>query len=181
VSEGQTDGDDRALIERLRAGDRQAFGDLVKRHRQVIFRLVLKYVANDAEAEDVVQLVFINALRAFAGFRGESSVETWLHRIAVNAALNYKRDAKRSRTVSIEDVEIITNALGTGKLAAREVKRKLGAALEQLPPKQRAVVELRLVHEMPFRAIASITDSTEEGARANYHQAVKRLRQLTVG
>jgi RNA polymerase sigma-70 factor (ECF subfamily) len=141
--------------------------------------VVRRYVDNDAEADDLTQQTFMLALRGIANFRGESTLRTWLHRIAVNAALNYKRDSKRARAVSLEDVELITNALGTGKMAAREAKRKIAAALEKLPAKQRAVVELRLVHDMPFRAIASITGSTEEAARVNYHHAVKRLREWT--
>ncbi len=173
--------DEDKLVDRLRAGDRKAFGDVVARHRAQIFRLVRGYLDHDAEAEDVTQQAFLQALRAIGSFRGDSSFGTWLHRIAVNAALTFKRDAKKARSVSIEEIELITNALGTGKMAAREVKRKLGAALEALPPKQRAVVELRLVHDMPFRAIADIVGSTEETARANYHQAVKRLRELTMG
>jgi RNA polymerase sigma-70 factor (ECF subfamily) len=169
------------MVRRLRAGDRRSFEEIVQRHRAGIFRVVRGHVKSDAEAEDVTQQTFLQALRAIATFRGESSLSTWLHRIAVNAALNHLRDQKRTRAVSLEEVELITNALGTGRMAAREAQKKLAAALEQLPTKQRTTVELRLVHEMSFRAIAEITSSTEESARSNYHHAVKRLRELIGG
>jgi len=173
------DDDDGALVARVQSGDRKAFGELVRRHREPVARLVRRWVRDDEAAEDVTQQVFLRALRGIEGFRRDASFSTWLHRIAQNAAKNHARDAKR--TVAIEDVELITNALGTGRMAAREARARLGAALEQLPPKQRMTVELRLVHELPFRAIAEMIGSTEEAARANYQHAVKRLREITLG
>jgi RNA polymerase sigma-70 factor (ECF subfamily) len=173
--------EDDEIVRRLQAGDRRVFEEVVRRHRDGILRLARGYVKSDAEAEDLTQQTFLQALRAIDGFRGEASLGTWLHRIAVNAALNYARDQKRARAVPISEVELITNALGTGRMAAREAQKRLAAALDQLPPKQRTTVELRLVHEMSFRAIAEITASTEEAARANYHHAVKRLRELIGG
>ncbi len=79
--------------------------------------------------------------------------------------------------MSLEDVELITNALGTGKMAAREARRKLAAAVLRLPPKQRQVVELRLIHEMSFRAVGEIMGTSEASAKANYQHAVKKLRE----
>jgi RNA polymerase sigma-70 factor (ECF subfamily) len=169
---------DHAMVERVRAGERQAFADLVKKHRAGTQRLIRGYVASDEEAEDVTQETFLRVLRAIDSFRGEASFRTWLYRIAVNGALNHARDQKRGRAVSIEEVDLITNALGTAKMSAREARRKIAEALELLPPKQRLVVELRLVHEMPFRAIAGIAGSSEDAARANFQHAVKRLRAL---
>jgi RNA polymerase sigma-70 factor (ECF subfamily) len=168
---------DLAILARIRAGDRQAFADLVARHRADIQRLVRGFVKTDAEAEDLTQQTFLRALKAIGGFRGDASLRTWLHRIAVNGAKNHARDEKRTRAVSIEEAELITNALGTGRMAVREVRRKLAEALEKLPPKQRLVVELRLVHEMSFRAIASIADCSEDSAKANFQHAVKRLKE----
>jgi RNA polymerase sigma-70 factor (ECF subfamily) len=171
--------DDDALLERLRAGDRAAFGEVVRVHRPAIVRAVRGYVANDAEAEDVAQHVFVKALRAFAEFRGESSLATWLRRIAVNTALNFRRDARHDRMVPIEDLEIITNSLSTGRMSARQARRKLADAIQQLPPKQRVVVELRIVHEMPFAAIAKVAGCSEDSAKANFRHAVVKLRELS--
>jgi RNA polymerase sigma-70 factor (ECF subfamily) len=172
---------DLATLERLRAGERQLFADLVAKYRAEIKRLVRRYVQSDEEADDLTQDAFVRALRGIASFRGESSFRTWLHRIAVNGALNHARDHKRARSVSLEEVELITNAMATGRMAVREARRKLAVAVERLPPKQRLVVELRLVHEMSFRAIGEISDCSEESAKANFQHAVKRLREWTMG
>ena len=177
-----TSDDDResdAVLARLRAGDRAAFGELVRVHRPAIVRAVRGYVANDAEAEDVAQHVFVKALRAIGEFRGEASLATWLRRIAINTAMNFTRDAHHERAIPIEDVEIITNALSTGRMSAREARRKLADAIVQLPPKQRIVVELRIVHELPFAAIAKIAGCSEDSAKANFRHAVAKLRELS--
>jgi RNA polymerase sigma-70 factor (ECF subfamily) len=167
------------LLVRLRAGDRAAFGELVREHRATIVRAVRGYVASDAEAEDVTQQALIKALRAIPEFRGDSSIATWLRRIAVNTAINFTRDAHHDRAIPIEDVEIITNALSTGRMSARQARRKLAAAIVQLPPKQRVVVELRIVHELPFAAIAKIAGCSEDSAKANFRHAVAKLRELS--
>jgi RNA polymerase sigma-70 factor (ECF subfamily) len=64
-------------------------------------------------------------------------------------------------------------------MSARQARRKLAAAIVQLPPKQRIVVELRIVHEMPFAAIAKIAGCSEDSAKANYRHAVAKLRELS--
>ncbi len=99
----------------------------------------------------------------------------------MNAAMNHARDTRRRRSVPIEEVDLITNALGTGRMAVREARRKLTAALERLPPKQRTVVELRLVHELSFRAIAEIAGTSEDSAKSNFQHAVRRLREWVLG
>jgi RNA polymerase sigma-70 factor (ECF subfamily) len=171
--------DEAALLARLHDGDRAAFGELVRTHRAALVRAVRGYVANDAEAEDVTQQALLNALRAIGGFRGDASLATWLRRIAVNAAINFTRDAHHGRVVSLEDVEIITNALSTGRMSARHARKRLADAIVQLPPKQRLVVQLRILHEMPFAAIAEVANCSEDSAKANYRHAVARLRELS--
>jgi RNA polymerase sigma-70 factor (ECF subfamily) len=136
-------------------------------------------MSSDADAEDVTQQAFVNALRAIGRFRGDSGLRTWLHRIALNAAMNHARDARHGRAVSLDDVEIITNALSTGRLSARESRRRLAAAVRELAPKQRLVVELRIVDELSFAAIASIAGCSEDSAKANFRHAVARLRELS--
>jgi RNA polymerase sigma-70 factor (ECF subfamily) len=170
---------DHRLLERLRAGDRAAFTELVRAHRADVFRFVRGRMSSDADAEDVTQQAFVNALRAIARFRGDSGLRTWLHRIALNLAMNHARDARHGRAVSLDEVEIITNALSTGRLSARESKKRLAAAVRELPPKQRLVVELRIVDELSFAAIATIAGCSEDSAKANFRHAVARLRELS--
>ena len=171
------DSEDSALVAQVLGGHRESFAALVSKHRDGIRRLMRGYVRSEAEAEDLTQQAFTRALRSIASFRNESAFRTWLERIAINGALTGLRHARRFPSVSIEDVELITNALSTGRMASREIRRKLSDALTKLPPKQRLVVELRIVHEMSFRAIGEIAECSEDSAKANYQHAVKRLRE----
>lgn len=123
----------------------------------------------------------MRAFEAIATFRGDAAFATWLFSIALNVMRNELRRLSPDRHVPLDDVDLITNALGTGKLVAREVREKLAAAIADLPPKQRLIVELHLLQGLSFREIAPLVHSTDESARRNYSHAVKRLRALLLG
>jgi RNA polymerase sigma-70 factor (ECF subfamily) len=177
-SDGPQEDPDLELVARLRAGDRAAFDDLVRTYEEPIRRLVQRYVAAPEDAKDVAQRTFIRVFERFDSFRGESRFRTWLYRVAVNAALDHTRRQRHGETVPVEDDVAFTNSLGTEKLVAAEVWRKVHARLAELPPKQRLVVELRAFHELSFDEIAAIVGSSEDSAKMNYHHGVKRLRSL---
>ena len=83
---------DRELAERFRAGERDAFDTLVRRHQKGVWRLVRRYLRNDADSSDVTQQVFVRAFKGLLAFRGASSVRSWLYRIAINCSLSWIRD-----------------------------------------------------------------------------------------
>ena len=175
------DDDDLAAMQATARGDAAAFERVVRRHRAEVFRLVRRFTSNDADADDLTQQSFMRAHGAADAFRGESTVRTWLHRIAVNVAMTARRAAGNEHGVSMAEVELITNALGTARVNAREVARKLADALDRLPPKQRLVVELRLLRELSFREVAELADCSEESARVNFQHGVKKLREWVTG
>ena len=132
----------------------------------------------EEDAKDVAQRTFVRVFERLDSFRGESLFRTWLYRVAVNAALDHARGAPRGEIVPVADDVAFTNSLGTEKLVAAEVWRKVHARLAELPPKQRLVVELRAFHELSFDEIATLVGSSEDAAKMNYHHGVKRLRSL---
>jgi RNA polymerase sigma factor (sigma-70 family) len=169
--------DDAELAQRAKT-DRSAFDQLFLRHRESVRRVIFIRVRDEALTDELVQLAFVRAFEAIASFRGDSAFGTWLYTIALNVVRAELRQSGRHRHVPIDDVDLITNALGTGKLVAREVKEKLAAAIAELAPKQRMVVELHLLHGLGFRKIAPMIGSTDEAARRNYSHAVKKLREI---
>jgi RNA polymerase sigma-70 factor (ECF subfamily) len=168
--------EDAELIARFRAGDRTAFDAIAIKYRDPILGLVRRYVKNDSDAEDVAQRALLRAFEKLDTFRGESAFRTWLFRIAIHLALNHIRGRDRFQAVELDDIASFTNALETAKLVAAELWQKVSARLDELPPKQRLVVELRLFHELSFKEISTIADCSEESAKANFHHGVKRLR-----
>jgi len=111
---------DSEAIQHIRSGDMEGLRVLYERHRGRIYQLGCRYLGDAAEAEDLVQQVFIKAYENAAKFRGEAQVSTWLYRIAVNAALERRR---RRRTVGIEDVHPLgAEALATTANLEAEVR-----------------------------------------------------------
>lgn len=94
---------DLELVEKVKAGDRKAFSELVKRHQRSVLRLSLRFVKDMGAAEDVTQDAFIKAYEKLNSFEGRASFKSWLFQIAVNTARNKIRESKRD-TVDIDDV-----------------------------------------------------------------------------
>jgi RNA polymerase sigma-70 factor (ECF subfamily) len=168
---------DAALVAQFLAGDHAAFDALVLRHQAAVRRLVLRYVKSEADAKDITQIAFVRAFEKLSAFRGEAAFRTWLFRIAINLALNHVRGTPVD-LAPIGDVAAFTSSLQTSKLVAAEVWRKVSARLDDLPPKQRLALELRIFHDLSFEEVATIAGFSVESAKANFHHAVKRLRGL---
>lgn len=169
---------DLELVTRFSGGDRAAFDLLVRRHQKGMWRLIRRYVKHDADAADVTQLAFVRAFRGLAGFRGTATVRSWLYRIAINCALSWLRDHRRELpTILAEDALTASNP-APAQIAADDDQARLRRAIEQLPPKQKLVLELRVFDDLSFREVAELADCSENTAKVNFHYAVKRLRDI---
>ena len=172
---------DRELAERFRDGDRAAFDALVRRHQKGVWRLSRRYVRSDADAADVTQLAFVRAFRGLAGFRGTATVRSWLYRIAINCALSWLRDHRRELPAEIGEDALTEDNPAPARLSASADRARLRAAIAQLPPKQKLVLELRVFDDLAFREVADLADCSENTAKVNFHYAVKRLRDILGG
>jgi RNA polymerase sigma-70 factor (ECF subfamily) len=98
---------DAELVGRFKSGDEEAFVEIVGRHREKTFALAFRFLKDRADAEEIVQDTFIRAHRGLAGFRGDASLATWLHRIATNLSRNryqYHLARRRNDTLSLDSV-----------------------------------------------------------------------------
>lgn len=173
--------EDEALVARFRAGEARAFDELVRKYQRPIYALALRYVKDADDAKDVAQRAFVRAYQGIGGFRGGAGFRSWLYRIAVNLAKNHLRDHARERPAEIPEDALTIEAVGAGRLLAGEDRRRLRAAIEELPPKQRLVLELRVFDELPFRDVAEVAECSENAAKVSFHLAVKRLRAVLEG
>jgi RNA polymerase sigma-70 factor, ECF subfamily len=164
---------DDALVERFRSGDKASFDHLVERYQQPIFYLSLRYLKNDADAQDVAQRALIQAFQSLGRFRRQASFRTWVYRIATNLCLNALRDRGRMRVEEEGEASV-----STSDAPEEESRRRLQRAIELLPPMQRKVVELRISTDLPFKEIGQMASCSEDSAKMNYHHALKRLREL---
>ncbi|WP_190134584.1 RNA polymerase sigma factor SigM [Streptomyces longispororuber] len=154
---------DQDLLSRHVAGDTDAFGELVRRHRDRLWAVALRTLGDREEAADAVQDALVSAYRAAHTFRGQSAVTTWLHRITVNACLDRARKAASRKTSPVEDTERLDQLLEPHESAAAPVERgdlhrELLRALRTLPPDQRAALVLVDMQGYPVAEAARVLD-----------------------
>ncbi len=169
---------DRELVERFRAGDRSAFDALVRGHQKGVWRMVRRYIKSDADAADVTQQAFVRAFKGLAGFRGNSTVKSWLFRIAINCSLSWIRDHRREQPAEVAEDALTAEPTGISNISGDQEGDRLRRAIAQLPPKQKLVLELRVFDDLPFKEVAELAECSENTAKVNFHYAVKRLREI---
>ena len=171
--------DDRTLVDLCLAGRRAAFDVVVERHRRQVYQLCFRYIGNHEDAADLAQDAFIRAFKGLKGFKGESSLSTWLYRIAVNVCLN-RLALKAPKGQPLEPAELVDLRAERPDAALLRDERaaEVRAAIRQLPPKQRATLILRIYHELPHEEIAGILGSSVGAAKANLFHALANLKKL---
>jgi RNA polymerase sigma-70 factor (ECF subfamily) len=167
------------LLRRARAGESEALSRLVTCHHGAVYRFLLAFLKDEDQAADATQDTFVKVLDRLDSFRGESSFQTWLLVIARNEALGLIRSKGRRREEPLGEPEQWQDRGDPPDEAAVRASeiRRVRAALERLPEKQRLTVSLRLFDELSFKEIGEIVDSTEGAARVNYHYGIGRLRE----
>ncbi len=168
------------LIIRAKAGDREAFDELVKATYARVHGLALRLTGNEHDADDVVQDTYVRAYRGLRKFRGDARFSTWLHRITANSASTLMGRSQRHRHTDLDSVINLADHradIDPEFQAQNEaVRSRLRRALDSLPDRLRSVVVLRDVHGMSHREIASELGITEAAAKVRLHRARARLR-----
>jgi len=180
-------------LEALRNGDRAEFARLVDAYSAPIYRLGLRMLGNEQDAEDVLQNTFLNALTHLASFEGRSSILTWLYRIAVNESLMTMRRGKPEVNIddadtSDEDTEDLAQSqfvdwgsLPEDMLLSVEGKQALDRAIQNLPENLRMVFLLRDIQELSIKETADALGLTESNVKIRLLRARLSLReQLSV-
>jgi RNA polymerase sigma-70 factor (ECF subfamily) len=185
--------EDGELLARLRAGEEQAFVQLVARHHASMLRLAQSFVASSAIAEEVVQDTWVGVLRGLDGFAGRSSFKTWLLRILVNRARS--TGVREHRSVAIGDAGPVVDRSrfdATGawmappqhwveesddRLLAEGLAERIHSSLSELPPRQREVVMLRDVDGLSGEEVCAVLSISDANQRVLLHRGRSRLRQ----
>ena len=175
-------------LEALRSGDRAEFAGLVDAYSTQIYRLALKMLGDEQDAEDVLQNTFMKALQSIGKFEGRSSLSTWLYRIAVNESLMMLRRQKPTIPVAIDyesDEDEIQHptqftdwcCLPEDELLSAEAKGYLDKAIRRLPEKLRVVFLLRDIEGLSIRETSEALDLTETAVKTRLLRARLNLRE----
>ena len=170
--------DDAELVQAFADGSEHAFRDLVSRYQAPLYRFVWRQVRNHAEADDLCQEIFVRVFVKAGSFRGESSFRTWLFQIAINQCRNHFRSRSRERLedVEVESLPLADRAASEAAEAAQQARR-LRAAVDALPPRQRDTLELRFDQDCTFAEIAAVMSCPVGTAKANSHHAIGSRRK----
>ena len=161
-----TQEEDQQLVERVQRGDKRAFDLLVLKYQHKILGLIVRFVRDPHEAQDVAQEAFIKAYRALANFRGDSQFYTWLYRIAINTAKNYLVARGRrppESDISVEDAEFmdgdhdLKDIESPERLMLRdEIEATVHRAIAALPEDLRTALTLREFDGLSYEDIAAV-------------------------
>lgn len=174
--------EERQWLEEARAGDRAAFGKLLRAYQPRVHRLALQLTGNSGDADDVTQETFLRAYRAIAGFDGRAELFTWLYRICVNVALNLRRSRKRVLT-DVDDPRVPEPVSeGAGADPARSASdaqayRALAKAMDGLSESLRVTLVLACVDGVPYAELAQVLGCSEGTVAWRVHEARRKLRE----
>jgi len=182
-SMSQSDG---AAIQAVLAGDRDAFGELVRRHSRMLFRLAFRMTGNEADADDVVQDAFLRAYQKLATFESRADFGTWIYRITVHCALDrlQRRKQDDARRVS-EDydpeedgVQVADSKPDPERMViSMEIAELQQAAMRGLTAMERTAFVLRHLEERSTEEIAAALDVTPNTAKQSVYRAVQKVRR----
>ncbi|HEV7139290.1 MAG TPA: RNA polymerase sigma factor RpoE [Steroidobacteraceae bacterium] len=190
------DASDLSLVRRVQRGDKGAFDALVLKYQHKLVKLVMRYVRNPAEAEDIAQEAFIKAYRALPQFRGDSAFYTWLYRIAINTAKNavvsrdrnpVEYDLDRSNTDESYDMQgrMKDSETPEGLVLTDEIRSTVNAAIEALPEDLRTAIVLRELEGLSYEEIAAAMACPVGTVRSRIFRAREaidgRLREIFEG
>lgn len=190
MSEGDANGDAK-LLQGLRNGDDAAYEELVRTQGGRLLAVTRRILGNDDDAHDAVQEAFLSAFRSIDRFQGGSLVSTWLHRIAVNAALMKLRSRKRRPEESIDDLlpkyledghpaqpAVPWRELSDVQLVRAETREQVRSSIDKLPEGYRTVLVLRDIEELDTAEVAELLGMTKNAVKTRLHRARQALRGL---
>lgn len=172
---------DLELVQQVRNGKRQAYTELMRRYQQRVYWVARRIVGSHEDADDVAQETFVKAFLALGDFRGDSSLFTWLYRIAVNLSLNVVR--KKQVMNYLRESPLISSLLPAkenphAELELKELESSLQKAVAELPEKQKAVFVMRYYEELSYEEISEVLNTSVGGLKANYFHALKKVQEF---
>ncbi len=185
---------DEVLVERARAQDEAAFEELVGRYENKLYRLAMRFVRNETDAQEILQDAFLSAWRNLPSFEGRAQFGSWMYRVTVNAALMLLRSRNRHPEVTVDDVEptVLNDAVAESgqmransdwsqrpdeQLQSEEMRKHIQHSVDALPDGLRTVFLLRDVEELSTEDTAEMLGLSVPAVKTRLHRARLALRE----
>lgn len=169
---------DYQLVERVKEGQGEAFGVIVRRYQKPLQILSMRYVHDAHLAEDIVQESFMKAYEKIASFQFRSAFKSWLYRIVINTSKNSLRSSKP--TVDIEKVQLKIDAVCEMTLIEKQLLQQAKEVIASLPVKQQKAVNLRVFSDLSFKEVAHEMTCPYDTAKANYRHGLVKIKEKLV-
>ncbi len=176
--------DERQLIERIQAGNREAFEELLDAYEVRVYRLALRFTGSVPDAEDVTQEIFLGIYKGLGNFRGNSALGTWIYRVAMNHCLEYRRKRRLDTLPLDEEIALVSQDWRDDPVQSankRELSAKVEAALSCLSPLHRDVIVLHEFQGLTYQEVAAALDVPVGTVKSRLSNAFRRLRDLLGG
>ena len=182
--------DERELVLRAQRGDVEAFGELVRRHQAAVYNVAYRMTGSRHEAEDLAQEAFLRAFKAFDRFDPDRQLRPWLKRITTNLCLNWLQTSRVKTTNVVTDMHLPGQEAATMDdyaqnrplpeqvVMRRETAEQIRAAILQLPPHYRAVIELRHFQDLSYDEMAETLGRPLSNVKSDLYRARKRLGEI---
>ncbi len=174
--------DDKQILELIqsRKTRERGFRELVTLTKEKLYWQIRKMVFTHEDADDLLQEVYIKVFRGISSFKGDSSLTTWVYRIAYNETINFLKSKSwqnKLNDVSLDTVEWQKSTNGAS-LDANKLEKIIQKAIAELPDKQRAVFTMRYYNEVPFKEMEQIMQTSESALKTSYHIAEKKIKEI---
>lgn len=179
-------GSDHSVVRAVLAGDKDAYGALVRAHSATVFRVAFRIVGNEADAEEIVQEAFLRGYQRLESFEQRAAFGTWIYRIAVNCALNrvgkpgIEAEYQHGEESDPEEKTVQVAAPDAGperELLSREIKAAQEMAMQRLTPTEKTAFVLRHLEDRSMGEIAEVLGIAPNAAKQAVFRAVQKLRR----
>ena len=170
---------DQQILQAIRRQDtlEKGFRLLMNTYNEKLYWAIRRLVIDHEDANDVLQNCLMKIFKSIQTFKGQSSLYTWLYRIAMNEAITFLKKKKKKQIVSFdqEDTNLSNQLKADPFFDGSEIQMMLYEILEALPEKQRLVFNMRYFEELPYAQISEILETSVGALKASYHHAVKKI------
>lgn len=170
------DEQDRLMVEQTLNGDRNAFGGLVRKYERPVYNAAYRILGNPSDAEDAAQTAFVKAFENLGTYRPEYRFYSWMYRIAVNEALNLRKKRRPAQDIDLVPVE--SDSSPERALHEQEQEERVGNAMMDLSPEDRALILLRHYQDLSYRDLSYVFEVPVKTIKSRLFTARSRLRVI---